>query len=112
MSSASFRRLATVTASTKRPPAINATTGLRGAPTVQIASLMCLPLDPVDPAIQQRLGLHTPHEVLSTVVDDGLDIVEGDILVVSGKEYPIKAVGDWAWRSTTYRVLYVENLKR
>lgn len=110
MSSRSFSRLAGVTASTKRTPAIAG--GKRGVAATQIASLSCTPLDPLDAEIRQRLALDTPHELLQTVVDDGLDIVEGDVLVQGTKEYPIRAVEDWAWRTTTYRLLVLEDLKR
>ncbi len=64
-----FARLATVTASTKRTPAIAA--GKRGAPVENVSSLICTPLDPVDPALRQRLALDTPHELLQTFVDGG-----------------------------------------
>lgn len=110
MSSASFSRLATATASTQRTPAISG--GKRGAPVTQIASLNCTPLDPLDAEIRQRLALETPHELLQTFVDNGLDIAPGDVLVQGAKEYPIRAVEDWVWRSTTYRLLVLEDLKR
>jgi hypothetical protein len=105
----SFARLARVTASTKRA---TMTSGKRGAPTTNIASLMCTPLDPVDPEVRQRLVLDTPGEILQTFVDNDIDIVQGDTLVVGSKEYPVKAVADWVWRHTTYRQLIVEDLKR
>jgi hypothetical protein len=105
----SFARLATVTASTKRA---TMTSGKRGAPTTNVATLACTPLDPVDPEIRQRLVLDTPGELLQTFVDNAVDIVQGDTLVVGSKEYPIKAVADWTWRATTYRWLIVEDLKR
>lgn len=110
--SKSFSLLATVTASTKRAPAIVG--GKRGTLVTNIASLKCLPLDPVSAEIRQRLALETPHEVLQTSVDASLDIIEGDILTVDGTDYPIRACEDWYWRPTgeTYRRLYLENLKR
>jgi hypothetical protein len=65
-----FSRLATVTASTKRSPAVSG--GKVGAPVTKESSITCTPLDPVDPEVRQRLGLQTPHEVLQTyVVDTG-----------------------------------------
>ncbi len=62
-------RLATVTGSTKRPPAISG--GKRGAPVLLLASIQCTPLDPVDPEVRQRLALETPHELLETFVNSG-----------------------------------------
>ena len=109
-----FRLFATVTASTKRPPAISS--GKRGVAATNIASLQCTPLDPVDsvdPEIRQRLMLNTPHEILQAFVEGGLDIVEGDILTVSSVDYPIRAVGQWLWpvdgTNTCYLIL--EDLK-
>jgi len=114
-SSGSFAKLATVTASTKRPPAISS--GKRGAPAENVASLVCTPLDPCDPGmraeLQQRLALNTPHELLQTFVDSGVDIVEGDLLVVDSVEYPVRSAGQWTWgpTSSSYVRLVLEDLK-
>lgn len=72
-STVSFRRLATVTASTKRPPAV--VSGKRGTPTTLLTGLKCTPLDPVDPEVRQRLGLNTPHELLQTFLADTVGFV-------------------------------------
>ena len=106
-----FGLLATVTASTKRAPAISS--GKRGAAETNLSSLKCMPLDPIDPEIRRTLTLNTPHELLQTAVEGGLDIKEGDILVVGSSEYPIRAVGDWAWPmdATATRYLVLEDLK-
>jgi hypothetical protein len=64
-----MRRMLTVTASTKRSPAIVG--GKRGAPATKLASIQCTPLDPVDPELRQRLALNTPHELLQSFVDGG-----------------------------------------
>lgn len=64
-----FRRMATVTASTKRSPAISG--GKRGTPTTNLTELSCTPLDPVDAEVRQRLGLDTPHELLQTFIAGG-----------------------------------------
>ncbi len=107
----SFTVMATVTASTKRHAAVTAG-GLRVAATTSIASFKCTPLDPVDAELKQRLGLDTPHQLLQTYADAGLDIKVGDILVVSTVEYPIKACGKWGWRLTdsSFVALVVEDL--
>ena len=106
-----FALMATVTASTKRPPAI--ASGKRGVPATNIASLKCFPLDPISPELRQTLALNTPHELLQSYVEGGLDIVEGDILVVGTNSYRIRAVGQWYWpmdaADTSYLVL--EELK-
>lgn len=107
----SFARLATVTASTKRSGGI--VDGLEVGYTENIASLSCLPLDPVDPDIAQGLEDLSFRELLQTAVEKGLDIVEGDILVVDTVEYPIRAVADWYWRpdDADYLMLYLEKPK-
>ena len=109
--STAFTRFATVTASTKRSPAVAG--GKRGAPTTNIASLSCMPLDPIDSEIRERFGLSSPMELLQTFVQGGQDIKEGDLLVVSSTEYPIRAVGDWNWPpdNANYLHLIIEELK-
>lgn len=69
----SFLKLATVTASTKRSPAI--ASGKRGSPATNLTGLKCLPLDPVSPEIQRRLGLDTPNELLQTYVSNGTGLL-------------------------------------
>lgn len=105
----SFSRMATVTASTKRSPAQS--DGKIGALATHVSSLSCTPLDPVNAEIRTRLGLNTPHEVLQTFVDSAVDIREGDYLVVSGEQYPVRSVGEWTWRGSIYRHVIVEELK-
>jgi hypothetical protein len=108
MMSRAFARQATVTASTKRSPGVSS--GKRGAPATNIASLTCTPLDPVQPEIAFRQGLENPFELLETFVDGGLDIMEGDFLVVGSTEYAVKAAAEWAWRGSQYlRLLLEEN---
>jgi hypothetical protein len=110
--SKSFARMARVPASTKRRP--EASGGLIGAPTTFIASLLCTPLDPVEPELRDTIpGLAGMQELLQTFVAGGLDIREGDILVVSNSEFPIRAVPDWYWptEDSEYRILIVENQK-
>ena len=106
-----FGLLASVSASTKRAPTISG--GKRGAAATNLASLSCTNLDPVDPEVRQRLMLKTPHELLETWVEGGLDILEGDILVVGSAEYPIRAVGEWYWPedAASYLHLILEDLK-
>jgi len=107
----SFAKMATVTASTKRVPAIGVD-GTRGAAATNVASLTCTPLDPVDPELKETLRLETAHTVLETYVDGSIDIVIGDILVVGSTEYLIRAAEDWTYRSSKYLHLILEALKR
>ena len=64
-----MQRLLTVTATTKRTPAM--VNGKRGAPTTHLTGVRCMPLDPASPDIAQRAGLNTPHMLLQTVADGG-----------------------------------------
>jgi hypothetical protein len=105
----SMTRMLTVTASTKRAPALSA--GKRGTPVLQVGALTCTPLDPVDPELRQRLALNTPHELLQTFTAE-TEIQEGDLLVVGSKEFPIRSVAEWEWRGTTFARLILEDLKR
>lgn len=110
--SKAFTLMATITASTKRPPAISS--GKRGAIVENIASLACFPIDPITAEIAARMGIATPHEVLHTFVEGGLDIQEGDTLVVGSTEYPIKGVEDWDWDifgDSDFQLLLLEELK-
>ena len=109
--SAAFDLMATVTASTKRPPAVSS--GLRGAAVENLSTLACTPLDPVDAEVRQREELASFVELRQTHCRAGLDIERGDILVVSSSEYAIRAVEEWNWRmegADTLRLI-VEEIK-
>lgn len=111
MSSASFAAWATVTASTKRLPAVSG--GKRGAAVTNLASLAIVPLMPVDAELRQRLGLASAHELLQTFVDGtGADVAEGDVLVVGGTEYPVRSVADWPGADIGFKHIVVEELKQ
>ena len=98
MPSGSFAKLATVTASTKRVGAI--VDGLTPNPSVSIASLKCLPLDPVTPEVALMAGIAAFAEVLQTMVEGGLDILAGDQFIVGSTTYKVRAVGETTWRPT------------
>jgi hypothetical protein len=92
-----FDLLAVVTASTKRRP--DPVGGIVGDAVTNIDSLSCTPLDPVDPDLRDMIpGLSGKGELRQTLIEGGLDIKEGDILVVGSASYSIRAVGDWYWR--------------
>lgn len=117
MSSASFRRFATVAFTTKRSPAMSSSG--RGEPAAHLTSdtLRCTPLDPADSqqardlAFRLRQETGAPIELLQTFCDADLDILEGDVLVVGSLEYPVRDVGDWTWRGSNYLALLVEDIK-
>jgi len=110
--SSGFAHMATVTASTKRVAA--PVSGKTTTPAANLTGVKCTPLDPVDAELQKRLGLDTPHELLQTFVEGGLDIREGDYLTVGGVDYPIRACEDWTWPvdALAFRRLVIEDLRR
>jgi hypothetical protein len=102
----------TVTASTKRSPDV--ASGRVGAAVEYLTYLSCTPFYPVDAELMQRIPrLAGRQELLSVFVDASADVVEGDLLVIAGTEYPIRAVEDWTWPPTAlvFRLLVVEELK-
>jgi hypothetical protein len=116
MASISMSRLMSVTAETKRPPAL--ASGKRGAAVTELVKVRCLPLDPVSVSEMTdrvaRMGLDSPIALYQTVVSGSLDIVAGDILVVDDVEYPIRDVEPWAESSLgndSYKRLIVEKVK-
>lgn len=80
---ASFARMATVTASTKRRPTVSS--GERGALATAIASLKCTPLDPVQADVALDPGLKQPHVLLQTFCGDTTGFFK---LVVQDKDLP------------------------
>jgi len=101
----SFAKLATVTASTERQGAV--ADGLAGALAEEIASLKCLPLDPVSPETAQMVGLEYFAELLQTMCEGGLDILAGDVLYVNSTAYKVRAVGEWHWRPADAATLLI-----
>ena len=95
MGSASFTKLATVTASTKRSP--DPSSGKVGALETNISSLSCMPLFPVSDETANRAGLDNPFEYKETFVQGEPDIKKGDYLTISGEDYPIRFVESWSW---------------
>lgn len=115
MSSTSFSRFATVTASTKRPPAVAG--AKRGQPVTNLASVSVTPLMPADlrPEVAQELATRKPYELLMCGIDGDADVVEGDVLVIGSNEYDVRSVGDWPWDTSgagAYKTLYVEEKKQ
>ncbi len=94
----SFDMLATVTAATKRSPAMSGD-GSRAAQSSHLSNIRILPLDPIDADLLGTQATETPHELKVTYARSGLDIREGDVLVVATIEYPIRSVAEWTWDS-------------
>lgn len=89
---------ATVTASTKRPPAVSG--GKVGSPATNLTSLLIVPLLPVGQDLIQEASLQNPREAKVTYAfadsDNVLpDVAEGDLLVVGGTEYLVNYVKEY-----------------
>ena len=50
---------------------------------------------PITDDIRLKYSIESPRESLVAYILGSPDILEGDILVVGGIEYPIRAVGSW-----------------
>lgn len=114
MSDPSFQAMATVTASTKRPATISAAGKRAESPATVISSLKCFPLDPVsqrDAETIRRKYTNAPIDLRVTYCELGLDIQDGDILIVNTKEYPIQSVSEYEWFGSTFQKLIVEKKK-
>lgn len=108
----SLTHLTTVTASTKRPPAISG--GKRGAPTAKLSSLSITPLDPLSMDTAQRMGIGSPVNYYECYAPGAPDVRAGDTLVVGSTEYPIRFVAAWEWPNrgtqTEYLHMVVEKV--
>lgn len=109
MADASFAAMATQLANTKRNPA--AVAGKVGAPQTNLEGIWIVPLMPVSPEVAEQQQLRSPREAKQTFVETGLDIREGDRLVVDGTEYVIRAVGEWDGAGADFLQVFVEQLK-
>ena len=105
MISGSFAMLATVTATTQRMGAVAG--GLSGDLADSVVNFKCTPLDPINPEVAAMMGIQAFAEVLMTMAEAGLDILEGDTLIAGGVTYKVRAVGQWHWRPTDANTLLV-----
>jgi hypothetical protein len=116
MTSATFTRVATVTASTKRPPAFSS--GKAGAPVTNLASLSIT--RPVTPSnareLEQSLNLDTLMTVKVCYAQGNLDIKTGDTLVIASGDFagtfPIRIVQMYGFGTDIRKELTIEVSKR
>ena len=106
--STAFRHHATLSASTRRATVSG---GKRTSPIANLTGIVCTPLDVVEDEVARRAGLETPHRLLQTFVDAGLDVRAGDLLVVGSEAYPVRAAAAWEWRGASFLHLIVEELQ-
>ena len=103
--SPTMRRMMTVTASTKRSPAV--VSGKRTEAVIYLKSIKISQLMPASKRLYERAELHVAYNLSETFCDGSLDIQLGDYLTVNGRDYPVKIVEDWAG----YLVLLLEDMK-
>ena len=112
MQSGSFAKLASVTASTKRMGAV--TDGLSGDMVAVESDFKCTPLDPLSLGGSSKVGdiiktqgIEAFAELLMTMCEGGLDILEGDQLITGGVTYKVRAVAQWHWRPSDSNTLLI-----
>lgn len=112
MTSASFSRVATVTASTKRPPVISG--GKAGAPTTNLTNIKTTRLVLADDAkeLRETYQLGTLTNIFQCFTQGDLDILTGDVLIIGSTEYPIRLVQAWPFGDDVRKRLILEGLKR
>lgn len=107
--------LATVTASTKRRPAV--VSGLIGEPETNLATLPITPFQSVSAELALEASIRDPREakVCHCFTDgngDLYDVLEGDVLVVAAVEYTIRSVAEYTRPDDgSYSRLIVEQRK-
>ena len=103
--SATFRRMLTVTAGTKRTPDFTGTK--RGEADSYLADLKVSQLLPISRELMERAPTNSPYALFECCCDGDYDIQSGDILVVKNRDYPIRFVEDYG----NYLVLMLEDLR-
>ena len=92
----SLRLLMTKTADVQRAVIAG---GKRGAPATVLTGLACTPLYPADGGAANNLLMQsesrTPYRMLESFVAGNPDIRGGDLLVVDGESYTVRAVAEW-----------------
>ncbi len=110
MSSGSFARLATATASTKRNPA--AVGGKVGSPVANLTGLKIVPPLPVSSEVAGRFQINSPRESKVTYIDAIADVLpdvrEGDQLIVGSTTYLVQAASEWPGTVSVLEVILSE----
>lgn len=107
--------VATETASTKRPPKTGGRK--RGSPVLYLVDIPITPLvqpsreTARDSVFRLREELGAAMEFLETTTAASRDFEEGDLLIVRGREYPIRDVIDSSIHGVTRVRLLVEDAK-
>ncbi len=107
MTNCAFRAFTTRLAQTKRE---TMTSGLGGlAP--YLSNVPCTPLLDLDDQTRQRPDLKTYYRLWQVFVDGVWDIINGDVLVLHGKDYPVRDAKPWEFAGIQALRLIVEELR-
>lgn len=110
MTTSSFDRLATETVDIKRAAAV--VSGKRAeTPSTVYSGVKCTKLFPVDAETLRRLQLNSPYVVFEMMTMGTYVIENGDLAVIGGTSYKVKAVEPWTFRSEYAIRLIVEEDK-
>ena len=116
MTTASFTRVARVTANTKRAPVISS--GKAGTPASNLTGIKITEPVLADDAkeLRETYGLATLANIMQCFCQGDLDIITGDTLSIpSGTwagDYPIRLVQSWPFGGDIRKRLIYEALKR
>ena len=109
MTSASFARLAKVTASTKRNALAG---GVRSGYTTNLASLKITPLAPLETTraaeLHKRLNIGAMFRLMECYAQGNPDVKDNDRLVIGAKEYAIRVVLPWSFNGDTRVNIIIE----
>lgn len=93
MTSVSFARMASTTATTKRNPAKSSSK--IGVPVSNLTAFAILPPMPVSQQISEYYRLESPRESYVTYTQAATDVLEGDVLTTGGLSYRVIAAAPW-----------------
>ena len=101
----------TIVASTKRNPA--AVNGVIGPSVVNLTSVvLAFNPFPISPEQAMKYRLLSPRVTyVIGVLGPSVDILEGDILTVSGVDYIVRSIGQWSEPPINYTKIYIEKQK-
>jgi hypothetical protein len=114
MSSPTFTKVASVTASTKRRPVI--VDGKAGAPATNLASLKItrpvVVAEALARELRETLQLGTLVIIKQCFCQGDEDVKAGDVIVIDSVEYPIRMVNEYPFSNDVRKQIIFEDLIR
>ena len=103
---ASFQKMATVTASTKRSSKVG---GKYGEPLTVLTGLKIIPLSPATAEQVIKYNIAAPVQPLVTYVEGSEDVRLDDYMTVGSQDYLIAGVGEWS-DALTFREIVIDRI--